>query len=633
MIRNKIVFTALCPMIKAIRGLLLILIICLDIYPAFADSQDAVLVNQQTDLIVKNGKLLINRSYELMINNRDGEEYAKINIPFSKMNKVSKIEAYIKDKNGVIVKKLRSGDIIEHNSFSDGSFYEDNFVKEFTLIHNVYPYFIYYSYQLQEDAFFLLDDWSPCIFKDIPTLKATLTLEVPTGYKFRYSAHLIDSTKVDTLDARLKYTWKASYSNQIESEIYSPDKWEFVPEVVIVPDRFVYNREGSLSSWKAYGNWESQLLDGLNDLPVNELNQINLLINGVKDDKDKIKILYHYMQDATRYINVSIKTGGMKPYPASYVSINKYGDCKALSNYFKSVLGYIDIPSFYTNIQAGDQIKKIDQAFPSMQFNHVILCIPLSKDTVWLDCTSDGPFGYLGTFTQNRPSFIVDKDNSRFINTPSLSKKEVLDTRTIQINSDTDNEMKAIFHTISRGESFERLSGLTRSASDSRKSQIIRNYLIESGFEMIDFNLIPAHRDSAFITLDYTAKAEKYFKKYGNELLIPLVPFSIPLFKEPKNRKYPVQIDFPINETDTVLYQLPAGYQLSVMPKDQAINTIFGTYTIRFYQKSDKVEVIKNFFLNAGNYPLTRYPDFYKFVKTVMDLENFTYIVTKKQDL
>jgi len=607
-----------------------IFIFWLNFSPLSADVPDAEFVNQQTDLIVKNNKLYISRSYELKINNRQGEVYAEINIPFSKMNKVSKIEAYIKDKNGILVKKLRSGDIKERSAVSDGSFYDDNFIKEFTLVHNVYPYTIFYTYQLQQDAFLSLAQWSPHEYNDVPTLHARLTLEVPRDYKIAQSTRLIDSAKVDTLETRLKYTWIASYSNQIESEIYAPDLSVFIPGANIVPLKFKYDQEGSFSSWKTYGNWEYSLLTGLDDLPVDEKQHINSLIKGINEPKEKIKVLYHYLQDATRYINISIETGGMKPYPASYVAINKYGDCKALSNYFKSVLSYIGIPSFYTNIHAGVRIKRTDLNFPSMQFNHVILCVPLPKDTLWLDCTSDGPFNYLGTFTQNRNAFLIDKDSSYFTKTPALSKEAVLESRAIVVPLETEHDLTAGFHTVSRGESFENLTGLTRSVSDSRKSQIIRKYLIESGFEMIDFNLTPAHRDSAFVTLDYTAKADKLFKKYGNELLIPLIPFSIPAFKDPKNRKYPVQLDCPVYKVDTISYSIPSGYNLYSLPENQTFTSKYGKYDIRFLKKNNTIEVLKSFSLNTGYYPLSEYNDFYRFVKKVYDIENSSYIVTKK---
>ena len=147
----------------------------------------------------------------------------------------------------------------------------------------------------------------------------------------------------------------------------------------------------------------------------------------VTNKQEQIKILYHYLQDETRYVNISIKTGGLKPFPAAFVTEKKYGDCKALTNYMKAMLSHIGITSYYSKIFAADAVKNIDKSFPSQQFNHVILCVPFEKDTIWLDCTSKGPFNYLGTFTQNRDAYIIKKNSSFFAKTPVLKFKDVLD--------------------------------------------------------------------------------------------------------------------------------------------------------------------------------------------------------------
>ena len=592
---------------------------------------DAVLVNFQTDITIRNSKLSIDRSYELRINNRAGEEYAEISIPYSKLHKVSKVNAFIKDKNGMIIKKLKSSDIVDRNEIADFSLYEDNFVKEFTLVHNEYPYSICYSYSEQQDAFFYIQNWFPVLNNEIPTLNASLTLDVPTEYPVAYTSRLIDSFKVDTLEKQIRYSWKASYLKQVLPEIYAPNLRTYMPEVDIVPLKFKYNKDGEQNTWTAYGNWEYNLMEGLDLLPEAEKSVIDQLVNNLKDDNEKVKTLYHYLQDETRYINISIATGGMKPYPASYVATNKYGDCKALSNYFKAVLSYAGIRSVYTNVYAGDEIKKIDSGFPSQQFNHVILCVPLKKDTIWLDCTSDGPYNHLGTFTQNRNVLLIEKDSSHFCKTPALSLKDVLVTRNIEINQDSANEVIADFHSKYKGYSFESLFELSHSVSESKKAQIIHNFLNELNYELIDYKLIQANRDSAFIMFDYRLKANELYKKYGNDELISLIPFYVPPFTAPKTRKYSVQIDYPINKLDTLNYLVPTDYTVSSIPRNQQITSNFGTYSIQFTQKGNKVEVIKRFILYAGNYLPEQYKDFYQFVSTASDSENRSYIVMNKK--
>lgn len=600
---------------------------------SYSQIPEAILTNQNTSASVKNEKLTILRSYEILINNRDGDKYAKVSIPYSKLNKVSNVEAFIKDIHGTIIKKLKASEITARSEMQDFSLYEDSYVKEFTLLHNVHPYTICYQYEEQQSSFLYIDDWTPVINREVPTLNATLSLEVPKHYKINYYSQHIDSLKTDTLENTIQYTWRTKYTTLPEPEIYSPDISNYYPTVLIVPEKFNYDKTGSFKTWKEYGNWQYSLLAGLNVLPESEKIKINSLISGATDKKEMVRILYHYLQNETRYVNVTIETGGMKPYSAEYVAVNKYGDCKALSNYFKAILNYVGISSIYAKVYAGDVVRKVNLKFPSQQFNHVILCVPLqSSDSLWLDCTSDGPFNHLGTFTQNREAFLVENNNSYFTNTPKLSKENVLASRCVKIKKDSTNKMIAKFRNTYKGEYFDALSDVSKSLDESSKSKIVVNHLIEKGFAVIDYNIKSYHRDSDYISLNYSATNERLFQSYGNEQLIKVIPFSLPNFKNSKVRKFPVQLNYPINNSDTLEYDIPTGYSISTIPKNVSFNTIYGGYDAKYEQKDHQIQVVKNFYINSGNYPLEQYKEFYEFVKKIMDIESNCYIVTKKQD-
>jgi hypothetical protein len=598
---------------------------------SYAQIYDAELIYQKTDISLKRGKLYKNITYEIKINNRAGEKFTKISIPYSRLIKISQLEAYIKDNRGTIIKRLQKGDITDKSAISVSSLYEDDFVKEFTLKHNSYPYSIVYTYQLEEEEFISIDYWIPVIDRKIPTQKAILKVEAPIDYKLSFKNHLVDTFSVDTTDLLIRYSWIASYKNILEPEYFSPPFSSLMPQVIIVPFEFKYNLPGSFETWTTFGNWTNDLLSGLSDLPHSEKDIILQLITDIKDTKEKVKRLYQYLQDRTRYINVTIETGGLKPYPASYVAENKYGDCKALSNYFRALLEIAGIKSYYTKVNAGDPKTQIDKNFPSQQFNHVILCVPVQIDTIWLDCTSDLPYNYLGTFTQDRDVFIVEKNRSHFTKTPALSLVEVLESRKVSIHQNLQNQAIALFHNSYRGEKYESLFYLSHSINELDKSQIFRNYFVEDGFELIDFNLAEPNRDAPEILLSYSARSNNVYRVYGNDLLIDVLSFSIPKFEDPKERKQPLQIDYPVFKTDTLEYEIPVGYSATGNFLNETIINEFGRYKIESVQKDKKVEIIKSFILYPGIFTIDRCRDFYEFIRKVNDIEKNYKILTRRQ--
>ncbi len=597
-------------------------------FTALGQNFDAELVKTTTDIVVSNDKLIKNESFEIKINNRNGEKFSKVSIPYSKTIKVKKIDAFLKNSEGETIRKLKNDEITVRSDISHFSLYEDDFVKEFTLKHNVFPYYVCYSYQIEESEFIHIENWIPILDTEIPTQKAELSLTIPSDYSFRFKNQFIDEPTIDVANKTKKYNWKATYYQKLKSEKLSPPIIDFLPAVIIIPDEFKYVIQGNFEDWKGYVNWASQLIKNINTLTENEKIIVKSKISGVENETEKIKTLYHYLQDNTRYINVSINKGGVKPYPASYVCDNKYGDCKALTNYFMSVLEFIGIKSYYTIIYGGEPNRKIDKDFASDKFNHIILYVPLKNDTIWLDCTSKGPFDYLGTFTQNRDALVVDNVNGGLLRTPELKPNDVLEKRNITITQENNKPTKILFDNNFRGKMFDMIRQLENSYNNQEKDNILRNYIIEDGFEMIDYQINRINRDDKDIQLTYQATSNNIYKKYGNELVLSNIKFDIPQIETPTERKLPIQIDYPIFKIDTVNYNIPEGYILSNKLQDISMSeSPYGHYSIHFQQKDNSIQVIKKMLINSGIYPLNEYQNFYDFCNKILNFENTKHII------
>jgi hypothetical protein len=612
-----------------VRKLLIIILLLLQLITRSQDF-DAELLLQETSIVFDNKTLTKDLYFKIRINNRGGEKYTRITIPYSSSEKISDVEACIFDANGIVVNKIKKSEITERSAIGESSFYEDNFVKEFTLKHNSYPYTIVYSYQVQQNEFLYIDNWIPVIDAKVATRSASLKVSVPMNYSIAYLDQHVNDPTIDTLEEMITWQWQASYTDLIRSETLSPSISGLLPSVSVTPREFNYETSGSSKDWISYGNWQYQLLQGLNELPWIEKDKIQSLITDCDDDAEKIRILYHYLQDETRYINITIETGGLKPYPANYVADNKYGDCKALTNYFKAVLEFAGITSYYTKVNAGNPIEEINKGFPAQQFNHIILYIPVKEGDIWLDCTSDGAFNYLGTFTQDRDAFIIDSDNSHFIKTPALQPFDVPETRKIEIGY-RQLDATAKFQNTYKGEMYEKLLALERNFNEDEKEKIIRNYIVENGFELVNYQIFIPGRDSVWVGATYEATSQNIYKHYGNDILLNNISFSIPPFEKPKDRKLPVQIDYPIYKSDTLIYDIPAGYELNKKPVNFSVTGRYGEYRFNVVESEGKIIVSKSIFINSGYYPRTEYEDFFSFYEQIFEMENKPHLSLNKK--
>ena len=612
-------------------ALFCLIVILLLQHTLFAQRLDAILLSQKTSIVLKKNNLSKISSFEILINNRDGEEFTEVTIPFSSLLKVTNLKAYIKDKNGEIVKKLKKSDISERSSFSSGTFYEDEFVKEFKLKHNVYPYTLFYEYEESESQFVYVEHWVPLLDLDIPTLNAELEIQAAKEFKLSYKDSFVSSFSLDSIDDDDRYVWKTNYDGSIENEVFAPPLLNHVPSVQVVPQKFKFEIKGSFDSWETYGSWQDELIAGLFEVPHNDVKTIKKLINGIENENERIKTIYEYVQNETRYINISLETGGLKPYPASYVSQNHYGDCKALSIYFMALLKSVGIECYYAKLAAGNPIEEIDHTLPSMQSNHIVVCVPVKSDTLWLDCTSDNPFEYIGTFIQNREAFVINGEKSHFSRIPALTKEQVLCERHVNLEHVTRNECKAEFFNTYRGDHFELLHNLISSTNENNNLKIVREHLIADGFEPIQIINHQAKQDSVKAELSYSAKSNSLYEKYGSEMIIRLLPFEISSFDSPSNRTLPVQIDYPVYNKDELSYKIPTGYIANNIPKNKSIESKYGSYSIQTEKMGDNFKILKTFVLNSGKYPITEYKAFYSFINEIVEFENNFYINLSKK--
>ena len=593
-------------------------------FPLYA-ATDSEVVRYVSVRQVDGNKLTQIDSVTIQINNSKGEYASFINIPYSKAEKVSVDDARIEDIDGNLIRKLKAKEFSEESANPEVLFYGDRYVKTAQLRHHQYPYRISYSYKKQMSDFFQICHWSPVLYWNQNMRAATLIVDLPVkDYSIRTKYEYLDEPQVIETKDRIRYIWQINDFVAGKRESYAPFSALKIPFVKVVPLQFKYGVKGNWNSWVDFGNWICSLNENTTDLPAAEQQVVNQLLTGITDTKQKIRVLYQYLQNRTRYINVSVKTGGLKSYPASYVSLNKYGDCKALSTYMVALLKTAGIKAYYTLINAGDEIEPIDKGFPFQEFNHVIVTVPLEKDTLFLECTDKNiPMGYWGTFTQGRTAFVVKQDSSFFVQTPSLTLEDVACSSHVQL---LVADMSVNSRMCLQGPAFEGINYLSSNQHNDRIKDEICNQLNVNAINVTSFDVKVNPEQLTQILLQAKLQASNKAKIHGDNIILsPISKLRLPRLESSEERKMDVCFNYPINRTDTIEYVFDKNISINKLPEDVFIESKYGNYTLKRRVDGDKFRITKKLLVFRGQYAHEEYDELYSFFSRVglSEMQNY----------
>uniref|UniRef100_UPI0040494348 DUF3857 domain-containing protein n=2 Tax=Flavobacterium sp. TaxID=239 RepID=UPI0040494348 len=582
----------------------------------------------------RNGKLTETHHLFLQINNPIGREQADIRISYRENNEIEFKDVRILDKNGEVVRTFKNKEITDHASLT-GFFYTDSRYKEINAHHNEYPYVIELKYTKEADAFLMLPYWLPQFNSNIFCHKSSYQITVPEDYSFHYKCfNFSASEKSEINDGKKTYIFQTENVKPTElNEPFSPPIEKIYPYALFAPDNFKMGGiSGSMTAWKDFGNWNSKLINGLDDLPETEVEKVKSLVKNAQSDKEKVKILYEYLQNETRYVGVFIGIGGWKPFSATHVCENKFGDCKGLTNYMKSLLKAAGIKSYYSLINASEDEADIDATFVGNWFNHVVLCVPLQDETLWLECTDQYyPFGYWGSFTNGKTALVCDFENSYLVQTPTFSQSDNFIKQTTDVFI-IDSQLQINVARQLAGEAYEEIKILKRykdrieDQAIAEKTLPFKNYQIQNiQYDFQDSDAVKICNEQAQLLFP------NHVQKLGNQLLVKSFSKTFKFENRVVDKKLnPIFIVHNYRFENTINYHIPEDYFLDELPENIQISNEMGFFDIQFKLQNDMLVIELKVILNKGTYAAENYPKFKYILKAIETAENQKFLFTKK---
>lgn len=510
--------------------------------------------------------------------NKNAQHHLNQSIVFDKFMKIDNIEIKVYDALGLPVKKYTKKDFQTSNYDDRMSLYTDDKILHLEAVAPGYPCTIETSYEYKMTSYVSLPGWN-IVSPDEAVESSRYVVSVPAALDIRYHVYGIDVTpSIETVGENKTYTWVAHnvIAEPAEANTYGTTH----PHIQIAPNAFEYDGyKGDMKTWKNYGEWGYALFNDPKPLDKQQTEEILTATAACKSDKEKVKLLYERLKKNTRYVNISLGIGGYKPFPVQFVQTKKYGDCKALTNYMRYMLKAAGINSYPALVNAGYNKTPASPGFPAQVFNHVILCVPLQSDTVWLECTSNNnECGVLGNSTENKNALLLTENGGVLVATPKSNCNEnILSTKTI-INVNTEGGSQTTSAVYCKGDFTDLFDYAIQLSNDEQKNIFVNSFHYRTPDRfMLQYKGDSAEGNLFSVSLDYD---QQYDFKAGSKIFFPqkINRLCNEDFNNTVDRKHNYIFNYPYKRTDTTVFVLPAGTTIENLPAAKEISNAYLYY-------------------------------------------------------
>ena len=555
---------------------------------------------------------------------------------------LSSFSGTVTNSSGKVIKKLKKQDLEQRALAQELA--DDSYIYYYQ-VEAPYPFILEYEYEVTYRRGVLsFPAFIPVNAPDVIVSKGEYSVSVPSGTPIQYSSNLEVEIKKDG-NADI-YTWRCDGYGGYTREDYMPSQIELVPNVFAAPKNFMFSKvAGQQGSWKDIGSWLYDLQKDTWDLSDQDKAKVLAMTSGSKNTFEKVKVLYDYLRQTTRYVSIQLGIGGYKPFPASTVSRTGFGDCKALSNYLKAMLEVAGVESFY--YIANTRRAELMPNYSSVgQMNHAMLAVPLNDggilrgDTLWVECTNPAlPLGYRHEDIAGHQVVFIKEDGGQVVHCPIYpdSASRMVNNVRVLMSSTGEADISVrhnryldfaegwlSFKSLSLKEQTDKLSADVIVAANGLKIEGVSDNFED--YPKYGRNYIPG------MSISYSFKCRNYAEASSGRLFVPITCLRRGFSWQRGERKNDVWIRTNRSYIDSVSVLVPPTYELEGLPKSVNVDSRIASFTSSFKQVNNEVKVVLCCSFKAGKYPKDSYKEYAEAVRRFNRMCDSKIVFRKKQD-
>ncbi len=456
--------------------------------------------------------------------------------------------------------------------------------------------------------------------RDLQKVKdSRLTLILPKEREFAFNTrHLDVSPEESEKDGHRVLTWAVKEIPKKETEPRMPGRREFAPCVEV----------STYGSWEELAHWWWRLVEKQCDVSDEMKEKVAELTAGCTTEMDRIRALYNFVVSDIRY-NDTWEFGihGFKPYRASAIFNNRFGDCKDKAILIRSLLAEAGIEAYPVMIRLERFRSKEDLSLPLVgHFNHAIAYVP---------AVDGGPGMFLDGTAQYHPVHALpDEDRGAAVVVVNGEGCEIMtipyaepDANTIRVaysvDVENDGGARIAVHAEYTGtiEARVRRRFLNEGKRESEFKSIYGRVFGEVDIDEIGFTDV--NDLDTPVRYDLIVRVRSLLLKSGDNYQIKSVFFPSELGRTVAQDKR--NADLLMGAFDsidkTISYSLPAGLEADKLPDDVEIENRYGTFRLAYTLENKRILVKRILKLNAPRVPAGDYPAFRDFCREIEKAE------------
>src|ERR1043166_7827869 len=606
-----------------------------------------VLRNDQEVVVGSDGRVTTTTTYAVRILTRDGRGYPLASESYlTNSSKVNELHAWLIRPNGV-VKKYGKDETLDVIANANDIYNE--YRKKVIFAGDDADIGVVFGYQAtgEDHPLFNQEFWN---FQGmLPTLEARYSLTLPAGW--RATSLTFNHEKIEPAVNGSSYAWELRDLAPIRDEPASPNIYNLLPTIAInysQSDSGISSK--NFETWAQVSRWATELHDPQAIPDESIVAKARELTANSKTELDRIKAIGRFVQNL-QYISIDIGIGrgnGYRPHAASQVLAKAYGDCKDKANLMRALLKTLNIVSYPVVIYSGDANRVWEQWASPDQFNHCIIAVRISDETVAPTVITNEKLGRLLIFDATDPNtpvgdlpedeqgsfaLVIAGEAGQLLRMPTLPPEASSYDRQADVVLTADGGITATLHERANGQAAADFRRQFRGQNAAQYQKMIESWVSYGATGAKVGKIEPKdNNEGGRFDLDVEFTAGNYAQLMQDRLLVfkhAIVSRREVLSLTDSTRKLPVVLTAR-NFTETVRVKLPAGFDVDELPDPVKLDTPFGSYQTTYAVKDDQLLFTRNLKQLATTIPVTQYQTVRSFFEKIRAAEQAPVVLVRK---